>query len=120
MEGRYEIRKESLKYGLLIVECYAYLSKQEKEYVLSKQLLRSWTSVWANIMEAQEGQSKKDFLYKMSISLKEARESEYWITLLKLWWYLQEYQKYQELANKTDEMIWVLIKIIKTTKLNLQ
>jgi four helix bundle protein len=56
----------------------------------------------------------------MSISLKEARESEYWITLLKLWWYLQEYQKYQELANKTDEMIWVLIKIIKTTKLNLQ
>lgn len=119
MERKYEIRKESLKYSLMILGCYKYLVKQEKEYVLSKQLLRSWTSIWANIMEAQEWQSKKDFLHKMSIALKEARESEYWIELLKVWWYLQDYEEYSVLLNKTDEILWTLTNIVKTTKLSL-
>ena len=119
MERKYEIRKEFLKYSLMIILCYKYLIKQEKEYVLSKQLLRSWTSIWANIMEAQEWLSKKDFLHKMSIALKEARESEYWIDLLKMWWYLQNYKEYVVLVNKTDEILWTLTKIVKTTKLSL-
>lgn len=71
-------------------------------------------------MEAQEWQSKKDFLHKMSIALKEARECQYRVKLLKFWWYLEGYTKYSELVEKTKEMLWVLIKIVKTTKLHLQ
>jgi len=120
MEKKYDIYKEAKVYGLMAIECYQYIVKTNKEYILSKQFLRSWTSIGANIMEAQEGQSKKDFLHKMSISLKEARESQYWIDLLKFGWYLENYEKYNELIEKTKEMLWILTKIVKTTKLHLQ
>jgi len=120
MERKYKIDKESLVYSLLVIDCYHYITKTHKEYILSKQFLRSWTSIWANIMEAQEGQSKKDFLHKMSISLKEARESQYRLSLLEFWWYLVWYKNYEELTEKTKEMLWVLTKIVKTTKLHLK
>ena len=119
MEKKYDIYKESKVYGFMVVESYQYITKVSKEYILSKQFLRSWTSIWANIMEAQEWQSKKDFLHKMSIALKEARESKYWIDLLECGWYLIWYQKYVVLVEKTKEMIWILTKIVKTTKLHL-
>ncbi len=120
MEKKYEIHKESLVYSLMVVDCYQYIIKTHKEYILSKQFIRSWTSIWANIMEAQEWQSKKDFLHKMSIALKEARECQYWVKLLRFWWYLEWYTRYSELVEKTKEMLGILIKIVKTTKLHLQ
>ena len=120
MEKKYEIHKEALVYSLMIVKCYQYLTKQTKEYILSKQLLRSWTSIWANIMEAQDWQSRKDFLHKMNIALKEARESQYWIDLIEISWYLENYEKTEELVEKTKEMLWILTKIVKTTKLHIQ
>ena len=120
MDKKYEISKESLAYSVMVVACYQYITKNHKEFVLSKQFLKSWTSIWANIMEAQEGQSKKDFLHKMSIALKEARESEYRLSLMKYGWYVDDYENYSELIEKTKEMLWVLTKIVRTTKLNLQ
>jgi four helix bundle protein len=75
--------------------------------------------VGANIREAQEWQSRKDFLSKMSISLKEARESKYRICLLRDSWYFKTYPLREDLLKKSNEMIWVLTKIIKTTKLKL-
>jgi four helix bundle protein len=73
----YDIKKESYLFGLLIMDCYAYLVKSMKEFSIARQLLRSGTSIGANIREAQDGQSKKDFLHKMNISLKEAKETQY-------------------------------------------
>ena len=91
----------------------------KKEYVLSKQLLRSGTSVGANINEAQAGQSKKDFIAKMSISSKEARESKYWIDLLIATQYLDINDKHtKSLVNETEEIIKLLTSIIKSSKGN--
>ncbi|VYU35976.1 four helix bundle protein [Clostridium tertium] len=75
------ILDKSFNFSLDIVKLYLKL-KNEKEYILSKQLVRSATSIGANVTEAQYAQSKKDFISKMSIALKEANESEYWINLL--------------------------------------
>ncbi len=71
-----------MNFAVGIVNLYKYLTSEKKEYVLSKQLLRSDTSIGANLHEANEGFSDKDFEYKIYISLKEARETEYWLELL--------------------------------------
>ena len=108
---------KSFKFAIRIVKLYRYLKSEKKEYVLSKQLLRCGTSIGANINEAQEAQSKNDFISKLSISLKEARESKYWIELLKETGYLSE----KEALNILDDLIEIvklLISIIKTTKDN--
>ena len=76
------ILDKSFAFSVRIVKLYKYLCNEKKEYVLSKQLLRCGTSIGANINEAQAGQSKNDFIAKMSISSKEARESKCWIDLL--------------------------------------
>ena len=73
---------KSFNFALLIVKLCDFLSQKQKEYILSKQLLRSGTSVGANIKEATASQSRKDFISKLSIASKEARESEYWLNLL--------------------------------------
>src|SRR5690349_9012736 len=75
------IRKKSFEFALVIISLYRKLQEQ-REYVLSKQLLRSGTSIGANVEEACAGQSRKDFLAKMSIASKEARETKYWLLLL--------------------------------------
>ncbi len=75
------IQDKSFDFALLIIELYKVLTER-KEYILSKQLLRSGTSIGANIEEAIAGQSQKDFLSKINISLKEARETRYWLRLL--------------------------------------
>ena len=75
------IEAKSFKFSLEIIELYKALN-EEKEYILSKQLLRSGTSIGANIVEAEAAQSKADFISKMSIASKEARETEYWLMLL--------------------------------------
>jgi len=75
--ANYDVKKESHVFGLMIMDCYSYLIKMTKEFSIARQLLRSGTSVGANIREAQDGESKKDFLHKMNISLKEAKETQY-------------------------------------------
>ena len=84
------VSEKSMDFAVRIVRLYQYLSEEKKEYILSKQLLRSGTSIGANIKEALQGQSKNDFTAKMSISLKEAVETEYWLDLLYKTGYLAE------------------------------
>jgi four helix bundle protein len=76
------IQHKSFAFAIRIVNLYKYLTSEKKEFVLSKQLLRSGTSIGANIEESIGGQSEKDFLSKLSIAYKEARESIYWLKLL--------------------------------------
>jgi four helix bundle protein len=85
-----KIDERTFKFALSIIELYKYL-KEHKEYVLSKQLLRSGTSIGANVEEAQAAQSKKDFTSKMSIASKEARETRYWLRLLDQSYYLNDF-----------------------------
>lgn len=73
------IVSKSKLFAIRIIRLYQYLLSEKKEYILSKQLLRSGTSIGANVKEAIQGQSKKDFTAKMQISLKEASETEYWL-----------------------------------------
>ncbi len=77
------VRDKSYQFALRIVKLYRYLAEEKKEYILSKQLLRSGTSIGANVEEALGGQSRKEFITKITISYKEARETVYWIRLLR-------------------------------------
>ncbi|HBK82646.1 MAG TPA: four helix bundle protein, partial [Flavobacterium sp.] len=89
----------------------------KKEYVLSKQLLRSGTAIGALIRESEHAESKADFIHKLSIALKEANESDYWIELLYRSGYLAE-SEYQTLFSDLDKIIRLLVSIIKTSKAN--
>ena len=105
---------KSFDFAKRIIKLYKYLTEDKKEFVLSKQLLKSGTSIGANIREARYAQSKKDFISKMSIALKEASESEYWIELLK-----DEYLTEKEtnsIIKNLIEIIKMLTKSIKTLK----
>jgi four helix bundle protein len=110
------IKNKSFQFSLKIISLYKHLLS-EKEFIISKQLLKSGTSVGANIEEALAGQSKKDFIAKMSISSKEARETKYWLRLL----------KESELTSinvdtilvDVEEMIKMLTAIVKTSQQNL-
>ena len=102
-------------YAIRIVNLYKYLVLQKNEHVLSKQLLRSGTSIGANTRESKNAQSRKDFLTKLSIALKEADETEYWLELLYKTEYLDENQ-YQSIQNDTSELIKILTSIIKKLK----
>ena len=88
---------------------------EKREYVLSKQLLRSGTSIGANIREAEHAQSKADFIHKLSISLKEANETEYWLDLLFETRYLT-IEEFQNVKNKNTEILKILTSIINTSK----
>jgi len=102
-------------FAVRVVNLYKYLCSEKKEYVLSKQLLRSGTSIGANISEAQDAQSRNDFISKLSISLKEAKESRYWIDLLKETDFLTK-QEAGSLLEDLTEVIKLLTSIIKSTK----
>lgn len=105
----------SKAFALRIVNLYNYLTKEKKEFVISKQLLRSGTSIGANVFEAKNGQTRPDFSTKMNISLKEASESGYWIDLLHDAGYLTE-QEFASLNDDCGHVIAVLTKIVKATK----
>jgi four helix bundle protein len=111
------VKKKSFDFALRIVKLYQLLVHDKKEFVLSKQLLRSGTSIGANIREAEQAESKSDFIHKTSVSLKEANESEYWIELLYKADYIDKYQ-YISLSNDLKEILKLLTSIIKTSKLN--
>ncbi|MBD2514227.1 four helix bundle protein [Nostoc sp. FACHB-973] len=107
------IQQKSFQFALKIIDLYIQLQDQ-REYVLSKQLLRSATSIGANVEEASGGQSRKDFLAKMYIAYKEARETKYWLRLLQ-----QSKLVNIDLTNElmyADEIIRILSSIVKTTE----
>ena len=113
------ILTKSFDFAVRIVKLYKYLCDEQKEYVLSKQLLRSGTSIGANINEAQAGQSKKGFIAKISIASKEARESKYWIELLIKTDYLDKSNNHVlTLLNEISEIIKLLTSIVKTSQGN--
>ena len=109
------VQKKSFAFAIRIVNVYKYLISEKKEYILSKQLLRSGTSIGANIEESIGGQSGKDFLSKISISYKEARETIYWLKLLQATEYLNE-QEATSLLNDAEEICKILGKIQITIK----
>jgi TIGR02436 family protein len=109
------IVNKSRGFAIRIIRLYQYLLSDKKEYILSKQLLRSGTSIGANVKEAIQGQSKKDFIAKMQISLKEASETEYWLDLLHETDYLDENQ-FISINNDCIELIKLLTSIIKQSK----
>ncbi len=111
------IREKSFAFALRIVNLYKYLHREKKETVLSKQVLRSGTSIGANIEEALGGQSDKDFLSKLSISYKEARETVYWIRLLSASDYIDENQA-KSLISDADELCKILASILISIKNN--
>ena len=104
------IETKSFDFAVRIVKLYKYLSENKKEYVLSKQLLRSGTSIGANVSEAQRGQTKPDFYSKIAISLKEANETQYWIRLLHATGYLND-SEYSSLNSDIDQIIAILVAI---------
>ncbi|KAA3615105.1 MAG: four helix bundle protein [Calditrichaeota bacterium] len=109
------IRDKSYSFAVRIIKFYQFLTTEKKEFVLSKQILRCGTSIGANIEEAIGGQSKKDFLSKLSIAYKEARECHYWIRLLADTGYIQEKQKVS-LLNDLDEILKITGSIQKTIR----
>ncbi len=110
------IKEKSFVFALKIIELYKILQRN-KEFVISKQLLKSGTSIGANISEALAGESKADFLHKMSISSKEARETLYWLELLKKSQIIPF--DYEEDINNCTEIIKILTSIVKTSKTKL-
>jgi four helix bundle protein len=106
------IRTKSFDFALAVIRLYKELQKRH-EYVISKQLLRSGTSIGANVEEATAGQSRKDFLSRMSIASKEARETRYWLLLLEQS-NLTDLEVTSLLAQ-VDELIRILTSIVKTT-----
>ncbi|NLN96358.1 MAG: four helix bundle protein [Bacteroidales bacterium] len=109
------VKDKSFAFAVRIINLYKILTQEKKEYVMSKQLLRSGTSVGANIEEAIGGISKKDFRAKMSISYKEIRETTYWLRLLQATDYLEK-QDFDSLFNDADELGKLLYTIIKSSK----
>jgi four helix bundle protein len=109
------IKEKSFSFALEIVAIYKYLSFEKREFVLSKQMLRSGTSIGANIREAEHAESKADFIHKLSIALKEANETEYWLDLL----YQSEYlplSQFQNIKDQITQQLKLLARIINTTK----
>ncbi|MDD9864016.1 MAG: four helix bundle protein [Gammaproteobacteria bacterium] len=109
------IQEKSYAFALRIVNLYRYLCDEKKEFVLSKQLVRSGTSIGANVEEAIGGQSYKDFLSKVSIAYKEARETHYWLRLLRDSGIL-EVQRANSIIADCDELLKLSGSIIRTTK----
>jgi four helix bundle protein len=112
------IQKKSFEFAIQIVKTYNYLVNEKREFVLSKQLLRSGTSIGANVSEAVRGQSKKDFVYKLQISRKEANETLYWLNLLEATNFIQ-LENSRKLTKQCDELLRILTAIIKTTEIKL-
>lgn len=109
------IEQKSSRFAIRIVNLCRHVRSTKKEYTLSEQLLRSGTSIGANITEAQQAQSKADFVSKLSIALKEASETKYWIRLLHATEYLSA-QEYQSICADCTEIEKILVASIKTAK----
>lgn len=117
MKSKSIVYSKAFNFSIRIVHLYKYLIENKKEWTLSRQVLRSGTSIGANIKEALYAQSKKDYISKMNIALKEAGETEYWIELLMETKYINE-ESGKSLLEDCVEIIKILISIIKTSRNN--
>ena len=108
------IKDKTFDFALMIIKLCKHLKNTKNEYVMTKQLLRSGTSIGANVEEAISAQSRKDFISKMSIALKETRETNYWLRLLEESGYIQK----ERIIEKSIEIRKILSSIVKTTSQN--
>ena len=115
MKADNTIKDKSLDFAIRIVRLYKHISETNNEYILSKQLLKSGTSIGANVREAIGGQSKENFIAKMHIALKEAYETEYWLELLYSTDYLAE-NEFKSIFTDCRELTNILASILKTMK----
>lgn len=111
------IETKSFRFAIRIVNLYKYLCTEKKEYVMSKQVLRSGTSIGANVAGSQQAQSRPDLIAKLSIALKETTETKYWIRLLNSTDYLME-SEFTSLIADCNELKKLLVTILRTTKQN--
>ncbi|WP_339917238.1 four helix bundle protein [Yeosuana marina] len=109
------VKDKSFLFAIRIVKLSKVLVEEHKEYIISKQLLRSGTSIGANVRESEHAESKADFIHKLSIALKEANETEYWLDLLKETGYLNN-SEYLSIQFDVKEILKLLISILKTSK----
>jgi four helix bundle protein len=115
MKDENVVKEKSFEFSVRVVNLYKHLTANKQEYVLSKQLLRSGTSIGANICEAEQAQSVSDFIAKMSISLKESCESDYWLRLLHRTDYLND-TEYSSIIADCRDLTKLLTSIIKSLK----
>ena len=109
------LKDKSFLFAIRIINLYKYLKTSHGEYIVSKQVIRSGTSVGAIIREAEYAESTKDFIHKFSISLKEANETRYWLDLLNATDYIDE-KMHKSLGEDCDELLKLLTATIKTSK----
>ena len=112
------VMTKSYSFAVRVINLYRFLSTDQKEYVLSKQILRSGTAIGALIMESEHAQSKADFLNKMNVALKEANETKYWLMLLKDTKYISA-SEFDSMQNDCTEILKLLASIVKSTKIAL-
>lgn len=113
------IKNKSFNFALRIIKVYQYLVDEKKEFILSKQLLRNGTAIGALVRESEYAESKADFIHKLSIALKEANESHYWLELLCQSHYIDE-KGYNSIISDLEEILKLLVSIINTSKKNLK
>ena len=111
------LTEKSYAFAVRIVNMSRFLSSEEKEFILAKQVLRSGTAIGALVKESKRAESKADFSHKLNIALKEAEETLYWLSLLKDTSYIDE-KIYESMANDCKELVAMLVASIKTTKNN--
>jgi four helix bundle protein len=112
------LKEKSFKFAVRIVNLYKHLSEEKREFVISKQVLRSGTAIGAMVCEAEHSESKADFIHKMSVAQKEANETIYWLELMHEAKYLSK-EAFESLNNEAIELLKMLTATIKTTKANL-
>ena len=115
LENRSIIERKSFDFAVRIVNLYQYLCNTKKEFILSRQLLKAGTSIGANVAEAQQAQSKADFISKISFALKEATETKYWIKLLRATDYLTQ-EETESVLKDCVENEKILTSILKSSK----
>ena len=111
------VQEKSRDFAIRVINCYKYLTEEKKEFVMSKHLLRCGTSIGANTRESKNAQSRMDFLNKLSIALKEADETEYWLDLLHATDYIDDKMS-KSLNDDCVELIKILTSIMKSLKNN--
>ncbi len=109
------LKQKSFEFAIRIVNLFKYLNEEKSEFLMSKQLLRSGTSVGAMVREAEHAESKTDFVHKLAIAQKEINETIYWLELLQATAYLTE-QQFESINKDAIELIKLLTSSIKTTK----
>ena len=111
------IRDKSFVFALRVVKLAKFLEDKKREFVLSRQVLRSGTAIGALVREAEHAESRADFIHKMSIALKEANETSYWLELLYQGEYIDK-ESFESISSDSEEIIKLLVAIVKTSKVS--